>query len=243
MPNSSVLRARRAALLSVLLLALAVLLSACWVPERYMGRIKIGRDGSYMLSLDGTALNPEAWQALRSPPPAKEGGKSKPEETAKRRDEILAPMLQELAQLKAKGVVDEAKSIGDGRVRFSLMGAWRIDRSVLVFRELREPLAYTVLPDGTVRVRVKDAVQSRQASALGVKTDGDLSIVVAQGVEVLEHNAQKTPTGPRGSYHWSIGPGTREAPFLRLRFPPESGVGGAAPEPQTPKPQKKLAHH
>ena len=251
---------RPAALLPAFLLALAVLLCACWVPERYIARIKIERDGSYKVTVDGTALNPEAWLALRNPASAgkeggkeggheggKEGGKPKPEDIKKRQDEILEPMLKEIADLKARHVVDEVSSIGDGRVRFSLTGMWRIDRSVLVFRELREPLTYAVLPDGTVRVRVKDAVQGRQASALGVKTDGDLSIVVAEGVEVLENNAQKTPTSPSGAYHWTIGPGTKEAPYLRLRFPSGGAAGAAAgagaPEPKTSQAQKRLAHH
>jgi hypothetical protein len=68
--------------------ALIVLLSAfslagCWVPETYIGRIKIERDGSYKLYLEGTAADPDAMRALRSVNAESKSGKLKPEDVEK----------------------------------------------------------------------------------------------------------------------------------------------------------------
>lgn len=233
------------ALAAALVCALAFVLCACWVPEQYIARMRIQPDGSYTVIMEGLAVNEDAAAAVAAAGAAKAGHESGGEE--KQAADPLAPMLKELAGLRAKGLVDEYKSVGGGRVRFSLSGKWRMDRSVLVFRELTQPLAYAVLADGTVRVRVKDAVQSRRADALHVKTDGDLSIVVAPGVQVLASNARRKPATPGGAYYWSVGPTTRDAPYLLLRFPPPGGAAqgeaaASATQPRQPA-QKKLAHH
>jgi hypothetical protein len=202
------------------LAALAFLLCACWVPEQYMARIQIERDGSYKVYMEGTAVETDAARAVRTAEEAAKAAKGKSEEAKKQpQADPQEPLRKQIAQLKAQGLLQEANIIGGGRVRFILAGAWRLDRKLLVFNELKEPLAYSVLPDGSVRLYVKDAPPSREAASLGVKTAGELSITLAEGIQVLEHNAQKTPTSPRGAYRWTIGPSSKEAPYLRLRFP------------------------
>jgi len=227
----------RSSVAAIILLILALSLAGCWVPEHYIGRIKIARDGAYTLYLEGTAAQPEALRAMRDLNAEARSGALKPEELKKRQAEALGPILKDIAKLKAEGRVDSANSIGDGRVRFSLIGKWRMDRDVLILRELQEPLAYAVGQDGTVRVRVKDAAPVSKVSALGLTLEGDLSITLAEGVEVLEHNAQKTPSTPTGAYRWHIDARTTQVPYMRLRFPT------GAPEPQSSQAQKKLAHH
>ncbi len=230
--------------------ALAFALCACWVPERYIARMRIFPDGSYTVVMEGVAVDPDAAYAVRGQAGKQAAGAGHESSggEGKKADDPLAPMLKELAGLRARGVVDEYKSLGGGRVRFSLSGKWRIDRSVLVYREVSQPLEYSVLADGSVRVRVKDAVQSRRADALGIKTDGDLSIVVDPRVQVLASNAQRKPSTPTGSYYWSIGPTMRQPPYLLLRFPPPGGArtdAAAAEAGKTSQPttQKRLAHH
>jgi hypothetical protein len=222
------------------LAALTLLLSACWVPEHYMARIKIERDGSYKVYMEGTAVEAETARAVRTAEEAAKAAKGKSEEAKKQpQADPQEPLRKQIAQLKAQGLLQEANVIGGGRVHFILAGAWRLDRSLLVFNELKEPLAYSVLPDGTLRLYVKDAPPSREAASLGVKTEGELSIVLAEGIQVLEHNAQKTPTSPRGAYRWNIDGKTTQVPFLHIRLP----AAGGAPEPMESQAQKKLAHH
>jgi len=210
---------------------LALLLAGCWVPERYIARLKIERDGTYRLTVEGTAVHPETFRAMR--PVTAEAGRLKPEDLKKRQVEVLAPLLKELEQLKSDQRITEANSIGDGRVRFTLDGTWRLDRGVLVSSELLAPLAYSVGPDGTLRLRMKDAVVSREAVTLGLASEGDLSIVLAEGIEVLEHNAQRAPSSPRGAYRWHIETAGSPEPFLRIRLPAPVDQGA----------QKRVAHH
>ena len=228
---------RRFPAAAMALVCLAFLLAACWVPERYIGRIKIERDGAYTLLLEGVAVQPEAWRNMRRLDAEMKGGKLKPEELKKRQDEALEPLNKELAALKKDVRIQEVKSIGDGRVRFTLVGRWRMNRDLLIFSELQEPLTYAVAPDKTMRVRVKDAVPTRELAALGLALDGELSVSLAPDIQVLEHNAQKAPTSPTGAYRWHLDGKTAQTPYLRLRLP------DSAPEPQSSQAQKKLAHH
>lgn len=219
------------------LCALALLLSGCWVPERYMARIKIERDGSYKASIEGTAVHPDAWRAVKRLEAEARAGKLKPEELKKAQAEALAPLLKDLEALKGDKRIDSVNSIGDGRVRFSFSGVWTIDRKLLISSELTTPLDYAVGTDGSLRLRVKDAVEGAEARGLGISTEGSLTVALAEGVEVLEHNAQKAPSSYLGSYRWSIGPGATKPPYLRIRLPE------AAAAKAEPAVQKGLAHH
>lgn len=229
-----------AALLAVLCV---LLLAGCWVPERYMARVRIEPDGSYTAYAEGTAVHPDAWRAMRRVQAEARSGALKDDALKKAKEEALAPLLKDLEPLRKDKRFDALQSIGDGRVRFSVSGTWKMDRDLLVFSELTTPLAYAVGEDGTLRVRVKDAVHGRGARALGLATEGNLAVTLAEGVEVLEHNAQRVPGSPLGSYRWSIGPGSVEPPYLKLRLPaPPAHEQSAAPTP-APGQQKKLAHH
>lgn len=217
-------------------LALAALLAGCLVPQSYSARIKIERNGTYHASMEGTALHPETWHALRRVNAEAKAGKFKePADLKKAKDEALAPLAKQLEALKADKRVQVVSPIGDGRVRFSVGGTWELDRSLLVLNKLETPISYTVAEDGSMRLRVKDAIAGPGARALGVVTEGSLAITVAEGVEVLEHNAQRTPTTPLGAYRWTIGPGSTEAPYLKLRFPDAEEGAASAEAPASAK--------
>jgi len=237
----------RSALLAACL-ALLLLLAGCWVPQTYTARIKIERDGVYHASMEGTALHPDAWRAMLRVNAEAKAGRIKPEELKKAQAEALAPLTKELEALKGDKRIQGISSIGDGRVRFSASSTWTMDRKLLVFNKLETPISFAVAQDGTVRLRVKDAVTGPGARALGVKTEGSLAVTLDEGIEVLEHNAEKTPTSPRGAYRWSINSGTTEPPYLKVRFPRVEGQAAepAAGQPASQSPaaasQKKLAH-
>lgn len=204
-----------------------------------MASVRLERNGTYKLSAEGTALEPKAWRTLRQLAAAPVDAKAKPEEAQKKRDEALAPLLEDIAKWQKDSRVLAMNSLGDGRVRFSLVGEWRVDTSLVVLSELTEPMAYRVEPGGTVRLTLKDALPGRVAKSLGIETSGDIAITAGEGVEVLEHNAQRTPGSPNGAYRWHVDAGTTAAPFMRVRFT------GPAPavEPKAAQAQKKLAHH
>jgi len=224
----------RAAVRPLLLFALALVLAGCLVPDRYIARVKIERDGAYKVMAEGTAVDVETTRALRALAAEERGGQLKPDDAKKRREEIEGRLREEVAKLKGDKRVQELAAIGGGRVRFSVGGTWRIDRSVLVFSELAEPVAYSIGQDGTIRLRVKDAVPGREAKALGIKTDGNLAVVLAEGIEVLEHNARTAPTSPYGAYRWVVTGPDDPQPYLKIRLP------GTEPAETPPAPKKGL---
>lgn len=230
-------RSHHLALACLAVLAALGLLAGCWVPERYIARIKLERDGTYKAYAEGTAAHPEAYRAVRrlaaeakgaKPEAGAKGAKPKPEDMKKLQTDALDPLLKDLEALKGDKRIMSVSSIGDGRVRFSVSGVWSIDRQAVVLSELQAPLSYGIGPDGSIRLRVKDAVPGREAKALGLNTEGDLSIVVAEGVEVLEHNAQRTPQTVQGAYRWHIDASSTQAPYLKVRLP----GGQAQTQPQ-----------
>jgi hypothetical protein len=225
----------RLAALAACLVSLA-LLGGCWVPQNYIARIKIERDGTYHAYMEGTALHPQAWLALRRVNAEVKVGRLKEDgQLALARTEALAPLAKELEAFKGDKRIQGANSIGDGRVRFSASGTWTMDRNLLVFNKLDTPISYGVAKDGTVRLKVRAVVPGPEARALGVKTEGSLAVTLAEGIEVLEHNAQQTPTSPRGAYRWSITSDTTEAPYLKLRFPKAEALAGETPGGDAPR--------
>ena len=233
---------RRTRTLSItcLLVLLTLPLGGCLVPQNAIARIKIERDGAYRAFAEGTAVQPEAYRAVRAVEAEAGGGKLKPEELKKRQDEAQSTLVKDLEAFRKDPRVLETKSTGDGRVRFTLDGAWRLDRGVLVYHEMLAPLAYSVAADGTIRLRVKDAMVQREATALGVASEFDVSVVLAEGIEVLEHNAQRAPTSPNGAYRWHIDKPGAPLPYLRIRLPEPAATGG---EQKAEKPQKARANH
>ena len=219
-------------------LALVMLLAGCWVPERYIARIKLDRDGSYKVYVEGTAVHPVVYRAVRNLEAEIIRGKLKPEEVKKRQADVLAPLDKELEGLKDDKRILGVSSLGDGRVRFTLSGTWSIERRAIVFSELQAPFAYSIAPDGTIRLKLKDAAPSREAQGLGMATEGDISIVVAEGIEVLEHNAQNSPTSPRGAYRWHIENGATLVPYLKVRLP----AAGEQSKDQAGKDQQNVEH-
>lgn len=224
-------RFSRCLLLALAGLALLMLLSGCWVPERYIGRIKVERNGSYTANVEGTAVHPESYRAVHRLEGEVQQGKPKEEELKKRRAAALSLLEKDLEDSKKNAEITYVNSLGDGRVRFTVSGSWSIDRDAVLFSKLLVPLAYSIGSDGSVRLRVKDALPNREARSLGITTEGDISLVLAEGIEVLEHNAQVKPTSARGAYRWRIDNGTTEPPFIKIRFPAQ---------PQGAQPHKEL---
>jgi len=211
------------------LLALALLLCGCLVPDHYIARVKVERDGSYKAFAEGLAVHVESVRALRALAAEQRAGTLKPEDVKKRKGEIEGRLRAELEKLRTDPRVQGLNSVGEGKVRFTVGGSWTINRDVLVFSELAQPVSYAMSPDGSIRLRVKDALPPREGKSLGLACEGTLSVVLAEGIEVLEHNAQIAPKSPGGSYRWTVSGPDDAAPYLKIRLP-VGEVPAAAPK-------------
>ena len=217
----------------LLALALLLLLQGCWTLERYTARVRIEADGSYKYSIDGTAVHTETVYALRRAAHDAKTAKGKPGEAkadahkpeaakSAAKSEGEAPetgLSKDLALARKDPRVQDIKPLGGGRVGFVVVGKGSIAGGEIVFQEREKPLSYAQAPDGALSVRLRGAEVSRNAQGLGINVSGDVFITLAEGIQVLEHNAERTPTVPGGSYRWHIGSLNDAAPHLVLRLP------------------------
>jgi len=212
-----------------LVLLLPLLLQGCWTLEHYMVRVRIEADGSYKYFAEGSASHSETVFTLRRAQYEAKAGKAKAgeakggghksEEPSKGPDESATSFAKDLAQARKDPRVQDLVDIGGGRVRFAISGKGTISGGEIIFMERESPLSYAQGPGGTLSVRLKDAVVGRNAEALGIKSVGDVSIKLAEGIQVLESNADKSPSGPGGAYRWHIEKPDQPAPHLVLRLP------------------------
>jgi hypothetical protein len=209
---------RRLLLLGLVLL-LPLLVQGCWTLESYVARVRIEADGGYTYFLEGSAMHTETAFALRRADYAGRTGKARPEDVKKMKEDAEANLAKDLESVRKDPRVQSVKSVGGGRVRFALAGKGGIAGGEIIFQGRDAPLAYAQGPGGTLNLRLKDAVVGRNAEALGIKVNGDVSMTLAKGIEVLEHNAEKAPTVPGGAYRWHIGNPSGPAPRLLIRLP------------------------
>lgn len=218
MSRPGTLTTRRLLLLGLALLVLP-LLGGCWTLESYVANVRIAADGSYTYVVDGSAAHAETVYAVRRAEYEARGGKLKPEDVQKMMDAAEATLAKGLEAARKDPRVQNVKAVGRGRVRFTLVGKGSISGGAVIFQEREAPLAYAQGPDGTLSLRLKDAVVGRDAEALGLHVDGDVSIKLAEGVQVLSHNAWKTPSVPGGAYRWRVESPSQPAPRMVIRLP------------------------
>lgn len=212
-------------------LLLPLVLQGCWTLETYVARIRIEPDGSYKYFLEGTAVHTATAHALRRVAYDLQTGKAKAEDAQTLKAGAEAGLQKALDEARKDPRVQEIKPIGDGRVRFVAAGRGSIAGGELIYSARTAPFAYARGAEGTLSVRLKEAVVGRDAEAQKLKVEGDVSVILAPGITVLEHNAEKTPSAPGGAYHWRVENPGQPAPHLVLRLPAQAGCQGAGPAP------------
>ena len=179
----------RLGIVSVLLL----LFTSCWIPENFDTKITINKDGSYTFTYDGTLTFGPALAA------AQQGGLSAKDE---------AEFQKEGETLRREPGFKKVDYQGKGRykVLFEKAGN-RGGRFYFVSQELK---FFAVLPQADRTITVTAVRPSReemqQLNSIGAKIEGTLSVSVANGVEVVRHNAESEPAffGLIGAYKWQI---------------------------------------
>ncbi|MBU1228634.1 MAG: hypothetical protein KKA55_14640 [Proteobacteria bacterium] len=205
--------------LLLLVLLLPLFMQGCWTLEHYVARVRIEADGSYRYFLEGTAVHTATRYALRRVEYDVKTGKAKGDEIKKLTEEAEAGLVSDLDAVRKDTRVQGVTSIGDGRVRFMASGKGSTAGGELVYSERFAPLAYARGPEGSLSLRLKDAVVGRDAEPLGIKVEGDVSVTLAPGIRVLENNAEKAPTVPGGAYRWRVESPAEPAPHLVIVLP------------------------
>ena len=174
---------------AVLLLALG----GCWIPENFDAKITINKDGSYSFTYDGTLTFGLALAA------AQQGSLSAKDE---------AEFQKEAERLRREPGFKKVDYQGKGRFKVLVEKAGgRGEPFYFVSREMK---IFAVLPqpDRTVMVTAIRPSQEdiKQLNSIGAKIEGTLSVSIANGVQVVKHNADSEPTffGLFGAYKWQI---------------------------------------
>lgn len=218
-------------------LAMAVALSGCFAPKSYTVQCRIDSTGDYRFFVEGLAVHTPTAFALRKMEQERRQGKLKEEELKKRQAEIDAGLAKQVAECLKDKRLQHMQPVGEGKVRFAASLPGTLAGRDLVRRELLAPLSLARHADGSVTVRIKDVTPSSDARALRIQPEGDIAVFVAEGVQVLAHNAARTPTTPNGAYRWSITSLDDPVPFMTLRLPGTEPPAREAPA-QEKNPEK-----
>lgn len=172
---------------------LLLVLTSCWIPENFDTKITINKDGSYTFTYDGTLTFGLALAA------AQQGRLSAEDE---------AEFQKEGGNLRREPGFKRVEYQGKGRykVLFEKVG----NRGEPFYFISQEMKFFAVLPqpDRTVSVTAIRPSQEdlQKLDSIGAKVEGTLSVSVANGVQVVRHNAESEPLffGLLGAYKWQI---------------------------------------
>jgi hypothetical protein len=171
----------------ILLLALA---GGCWIPEEFDARMAINRDGSCVFSYDGTLAFSLALMAMA-------GG------SFSSQDEAL--LKKEEANFRREPGIRKIEYLRKGRYKVSFQRT--VARGEAFYFPSPEATFFSVLPqsDGTLAFRTIQASQRdlQELREIGAKVAGTLSVTAAEGIQVVQHNADSA-AGPRGPWRWTI---------------------------------------
>lgn len=172
---------------------LVLMLASCWIPENFETKITINKDGSYVFTYDGTLTFGLALAA------AQKGGLSA-------RDEVELRMEGE--KLRREPGFKKVDYQGKGRYKV-LFEKVRNHGEPFYFPS-QEMKFFAVIPQADRSIVVAAVRPSqddiRQLDSIGAKIEGTLTVDVANGVQVVRHNAESAPTffGLIGAYRWKI---------------------------------------
>jgi hypothetical protein len=181
-------------LLSLLSMGIILLLlSGCWIPENFDANVKVNDDGSYTFTYDGTLAFALALAA------AQEGSLSQKDE---------ADFAEEAEELRKEPGFKDVEYLGKGRYKVFVEKTGELGEEYYFLS--RESKIFAIQPQDDGSVSISAVSPSEKAinefRSIGAKMAGTLTVSVAQGVEVVRHNAQSEPKffGLFGGYTWEI---------------------------------------
>lgn len=166
---------------------------SCWIPENFDTKVTVNKDGSYVFTYDGTLTFAMALAA------AEKGALSASDE---------AELRREGEGLRREPGFKKVEYQGKGRYKVLFeKGGNRGEPFYFISQEMK---FFAVLPQPDRSISVAAVRPSRddirQLDSIGAKIEGTLSVSVANGVQVVRHNAESEPTffGLIGAYKWQI---------------------------------------
>eukprot|EP01037_Dinobryon_pediforme_P019006 gene19006-19351_t len=185
------------------LIAAAVLLTACLVPEKFTAKANFQPDGSYSFSYVGTVIHAMAAMQL-----AKVGKLAPKDEAA---------LEREAADMKRNPDVQSVSYKGNGRYELTLQAKRNKGQAL----DLLSIVSIHTDKDGVTTISSAEVNEKgkKDLSQLGIKVDGTLEVTLPKNAEIISHNATSTPMlfGLVGAYSWKIG-SVEQRPMMKFRL-------------------------
>jgi hypothetical protein len=175
----------------LLITAISLLMLQCWWPERFTATLDINADRTYKFRYDGVLAFAPAVAEI------KKSGKLDPG--------FERQLKEAEAKFAQEDGIRQFTYRGNGRYQVSYEKAGIVDRRVKLFGDAIELLTLTPTAEGIEisGLSVNDNAR-RQLEEIGLGLDG--TVRVLSGLEVVQHNAQSSPSfgGLVGSYEWHL---------------------------------------
>ncbi len=184
-------------------LTCVVLLSSCFVPERFSAKIIVEPDTSYTFWYSGTVVNPLVAEEIKK-------GNSLSKEK-----QIL--LMGDAGGLLKDPDIKQATYKGDGRYELEIEAKRKPGKPLHMFN------LFTVSTgkDGVMTIASSkiNANDLRELNKIGIQIDGSLEVKLPKNAEIISHNATSTPMvfGLFGGYSWKIKQ-PDQRPILKVRY-------------------------
>lgn len=174
-------------------LAALLLLSSCYIPDKFKGELRLSKYGDYSLSYKGDLMFAPILDDYRK-------NKIKPEDEAERQENIRRDLARDIAFRKI-----EAKGKGRFAVEYERVGRLeKVQLTSLIRRDARL-ISLRSMENGAIVIR-GNAMKPSDAqilAELGLNMEGEFRITTDGNV--VEHNAtQVKPFGTAKVYIWKI---------------------------------------
>lgn len=177
----------------VLMILLSFALAGCWIPEKFVADVKVHKDGSYIFKYDGILTFAIALDAS-----------NKGELTEK--DE--RNFASEVGKLKEEPGFKKVKYLGKGRYKVLVEKAGNAEEKIYFLSKSLNYFTINPRKDGTLLITAEQFSKKdiKELKSIGAKIDGELTVSIEKGVEIIDHNAESEPKlfGLFGSYKWHI---------------------------------------
>ncbi len=172
----------------------SLLLSGCYLPDKYKADVTIQPDGAFQIAFDGEASMVLYVAEARHM-------------SAEKRAREEANAANEAKRMVGKDGITAAEYLGDGRFKLSIHQEGTLAKTVdqNMFRIYKLPLDFATLQrDDAGRIVITNVQPKekdiQQLKALGLSSKGD--ICVKTKAPVIEHNADSTPGVFSSCYAW-----------------------------------------
>lgn len=186
--------------------ALALVLSSCYVPDKFKAELRLSKYGDWAMNFDGDLIYAPILHEYAA-------GNITPENEEEKNNNIYRDLVRDPA-------IKDLKRAGKGRfhVKYERMGRLgKVQLSALIRRDARM-LALKSAEDGTIVVagNAVKAGDAQRMTELGITMQGEFRITT--DAKVLRHNATEVrPFGDYTVYIWKIENAFSQSPNLLIQ--------------------------